>query len=428
MVVAYVFIVIAVLGMLYDYRKAVIALAPLQFILVMFDFPGMPVTSFEIISVLVFFLFFCFTKSSDWRGLFRYPFMGCVVLTIISVVGTNYFVAPHWPTATLRFISAYIFPVILWSRIQEKEDFKFLLKVMVLFAFTMSCYILAELVMGRNPYIESIIDNGMANGNVWNYTEVRFGVKRCQGFLSTPASSGFVLGLLSVLIYVVSSAMGKYRKYMALLVGLFSLCTLLSGTRSVIAAACVAWIIIVKNEALQPRYMLLKVILVMILLAAIGPYFMEIIDSFVNTDNVQGSNSEMRLNQMLIALYYWANSPIWGNGTGFIWDFVKSVDVEIYGAESIWFQLLVDMGLVGAVAYLSCVLNVMKPFVKKHKMWLFIPLGFMAGKTLSTILGVDVSLLFVCGIILIKYMEFYENDDEDEVGQDLELDVEKDEL
>jgi len=422
MAIAYVFVVIAVLGMLYDYRKAVIALAPLQFILVMFDFPGMPVSPFEIISVLVVFLFFCSTKSSDWRGLFRYPFMGCVVLTIISVVGTNYFIAPHWPTATLRFISAYVFPVILWSRIQDKDDFIFLLKSMTIFALVMAGYILFEVAVGKNPYIETIIANKWVNGNVINYDEFRFGLKRCQGFLSTPAPSGLFFGLFSVVLYEVSSSLGAARKYLALMVGLMGLCMLLSGTRSVIAASGVAWIIVAKKEAFQARYLLFKLVLVLGLLAVIGPYLYDILDSFFNTEKVQGSNADMRMEQMMITLLYWANSPIWGNGSDFVWYFVKDVNADIAGAESVWFQLLIDMGLVGVIAYLACVLSVMNALRKLDKIWIFVPLSFLVGKTLSSVLGLDVSFMFVLGVMLLKYNEFYiksddENSDETESGQ-----------
>ena len=153
--------IVAVIAMLYDFRKAVIAFAPIQFILLMFEFPGMPVSPFEIISVLIIGFFFFRTNSSDWKRLLKYPFIIGVFLTIVSIVGTNYFVAPHWPTSILRFISGYVYPIVLWSRIEDKEDFQFLLKVMILFAFVMSCYILAEVTLGNNPFISYLISNNL---------------------------------------------------------------------------------------------------------------------------------------------------------------------------------------------------------------------------------------------------------------------------
>ncbi|GEM_PF-3072353 len=412
--IAYFFIVVSIVGLLLNFRRAVILLAPLHLILVMFNFPGMPVSPFEIISVLVLLFFFCTTKTSEWRGLLKYPFRIGVFVTIISIVGTNFFVVPHWPTASLRFISAYVYPIVLWSCIKDKDDFIFLVKSMTVFALVMAGYILCEVAIGRNPYIETIVANKWVNGNVIDYTEIRFGLKRCQGFLSTPAPSGLFFGLFSVVLYEVSSSLESARKYLAPMIGLMGLCMLLSGTRSVIAASCVAWIIVVKKEAFQAKYFIFKLVLVLGLLAVIGPYLYDILDSFLNTEKVHGSNADMRMEQMMITLLYWANSPIWGNGSGFVWDFVKEVNADIAGAESVWFQLLIDMGLVGVVAYLASVFSVVNVLRKLEKIWVFVPLGFLVGKSLSSVLGMEISFMFVLGVILLKYNELYvESDDED---------------
>ena len=152
----------------------------------------------------------------------------------------------------------------------------------------------------------------------------------------------------------------------------------------------------------------------MVLLAVAGSFMLEIIDSFVNSDKVHGSNSDMRMEQLLVTLIYWARSPIWGNGNGFVWTFVKEVDADIAGAESIWFQVLLDQGLVGAVAYLGVNINAALAVFKKVKLWIFVPLGFLAGKTLSSVLGIELSLLFVLTIILLKYHEFYEKEPDEE--------------
>jgi len=80
---------------------------------------------------------------------------------------------------------------------------------------------------------------------------------------------------------------------------------------------------------------------------------------------------------------------------------------------------LLDQGLVGAIAYLGVNINAALAVFRKVKLWIFVPLGFLAGKTLSSVLGVEVSLLFVLTIILLKYHEFYEKDsDEEEVLTD----------
>lgn len=415
MSIAYVFVLIFVIGMIIDFRKTIAILAPLHLILILIPFPGMPVSDFEIVSVIALVFYLCKNPFSRWTLLVKNPFYVGIFLTLISIVGTNYFIEPHWPTSILRFISVFIYPMILWNCVDEKPIFQLLVKSMTAFGLVMSLYILIEVTIGSNPIIQTLLANEWVNEDlVIDYQEIRFGFKRCQGFMATPAGSGLFLGLFGVTLYCVSACLEEKRKYTIFLVGLFLFCTLLSGTRSVIAATAVAVLIIVRKEFFTAKFFLIKMVAVTVLLAVAGSFMLEIIDSFVNSDKVHGSNSDMRMEQLLVTLIYWARSPIWGNGNGFVWNFVKEVDADIAGAESIWFQVLLDQGLVGAVAYLGVNINAALAVFKKVKLWIFVPLGFLAGKTLSSVLGIELSLLFVLTIILLKYHEFYEKEPDEE--------------
>jgi hypothetical protein len=50
---------------------------------------------------------------------------------------------------------------------------------------------------------------------------------------------------------------------------------------------------------------------------------------------------------------------------------------------------------------------------RKVKIWMLVPLGFLVGKTLSSVLGIELSLMFVFTIILLKYHEFYGSTEDD---------------
>jgi len=409
----YVLIAVAFFGMLLDFRKTIAILAPFHLILALIPFQKMPVSIFEIIAFMALCFYLVKRPFSQWGYLVKNPFNVGIVLTLISIVGTNYFIEPHWPTSTLRFMSAFIYPMILWNCIDEKPIYRLTVMVTVAFALVMSLYILVEVSLGTNPVIQTVLANKWVNEDlVINYQEMRFGFKRCQGFLATPAGSGFFLGLFGVVLYCVSSCLEEKKKYMVILVGLFLFCSLLSGTRSVIAATAVASMIIVRKEFFSTKYFVLKMLLVMGVVAVAGSFFLEILDSFVNSNKVHGSSADMRMEQLFVTLLYWARSPIWGNGNGFVWTFVKEVDADIAGAESIWFQVLLDQGLVGAVAYLSVCINAMVVVFRKIKIWMLVPLGFLVGKTLSSVLGIELSFMFVLTIILLKHHEFYGSADD----------------
>lgn len=424
MSIAYVIIAVFFIGMLVDFRKTIAILAPLHLLLALVPFQKMPVSTFEIVSFMALGFYLVRNPFSQWPNLIKNPFYIGIVLTLISIVGTNYFIAPHWPTSILRFISAFIYPMILWNCIDEKPILQLVVKSMTVFALTMALYILIEVTIGSNPLIQTLLANKWVNEDlVIDYQEIRFGFKRCQGFLATPAGSGLFLGLFGVTLYCVSACLEEKRKYTAFLVGLFLFCTVLSGTRSVIAASTVAVLIIVRKEFFSTKFFVLKMVVIMVALAVAGSFMLEIIDSFINSDKVHGSNADMRMEQLFVTLLYWARSPIWGNGNGFVWTFVKEVDADIAGAESVWFQVLLDQGLVGAVAYLGVCINAMVAVFRKVKIWMLVPLGFLVGKTLSSVLGIELSLMFVFTIILLKYHEFYgsaeEDDDPDEKDEEV---------
>ena len=419
MSVAYVFIAVAFFGMLLDFRKTIAILAPFHLILALIPFQKMPVSAFEIVAFMALCFYLVKRPFSQWRYLVKNPFNVGIVLTLISIVGTNYFIEPHWPTSTLRFMSAFIYPMILWNCIDEKPIYRLTVMATVAFALVMSLYILVEVSLGTNPVVQTVLANKWVNEDlVIDYQEIRFGFKRCQGFLATPAGSGLFLGLFGVALYCVSACLEEKKKYTAILVGLFLFCSMLSGTRSVIAATAIAMLIIVRKEFFNTKFFLLKLILIMGVIAVAGSFFLEIVNSFVDSNKVQGSSADMRMEQLFVTLIYWARSPIWGNGNGFVWTFVKEVDADIAGAESVWFQVLLDQGLVGVVAYLGVCINAMVAVFRKVKIWMLVPLGFLVGKTLSSVLGIELSLMFVLTIILLKYHEFYgsaeDDDDPDE--------------
>ena len=390
----------------YDYKRTVFLLAPLHLVLLMLVFPGVPFSMYEVVAAMMTALAPFKLRRKERDMMRTYPFWIGSVAMFLSIAGTSYFIAPHWPTAMMTFNAYYIYPLILWACIETKEDLQSLLKAVMIFVVAMGLYSLFEMVSGSNPVIRYIISSGMGNDSVLDYDKMRFGVKRCQGFLSTPAPTGLIYGLTLATIYWVTDKFSiDMKKFLLLLYPLCAIGMFITGTRSVIAASCVALLGVAGHEMLKARFMFVKIVLLLIVLGFCAPFFIEVINAFVNTDqtSVGGSNTDMRLEQLLISLDYWANSPIWGNGSGFIWSYVQDVDKDIYGAESIWFQLLVDYGAVGAVAYMTCIINSMVSLCKKHFIWIFLPLGFLVGKTMSTVIGIEMSVLFIFSIILLKY-------------------------
>ena len=73
MSIAYVFVLIFVIGMIIDFRKTIAILAPLHLILILIPFPGMPVSDFEIVSVIALVFYLCKNPFSRWTLLVKNP-------------------------------------------------------------------------------------------------------------------------------------------------------------------------------------------------------------------------------------------------------------------------------------------------------------------------------------------------------------------
>ena len=152
--------------------------------------------------------------------------------------------------------------------------------------------------------------------------------------------------------------------------------------------------------------MLLTAIGVLILFSGL---FYDIAISIIDSDNSQvgGSSSDLREVQLEICLQYFSQNPIWGNGRNYIWEYVKPYHPMLMGAESVWFPTMVDYGLVGCINYLFIVLGTIVTLWKKLPILCFFPIAFLFGKTISIVIGVELSTLLVFTILLSKMYTYY---------------------
>ena len=129
------------------------------------------------------------------------------------------------------------------------------------------------------------------------------------------------------------------------------------------------------------------------------------VDSIVNSDKTeyaQGSSTEMRQEQLDACLEYTDQSPIWGNGRLYMWDYVKPVHPELLGAESVWFQLIVDYGLMGCLGYLFIIFACSWELYRTKKLYGILPIGYLAITSFSPDTGIQLNTLICMTLVLIK--------------------------
>jgi hypothetical protein len=120
-----------------------------------------------------------------------------------------------------------------------------------------------------------------------------------------------------------------------------------------------------------------------------------------------GSTPELRLTQLAISLSYFQTSPLWGHGKNYLWDVAKPANPGLLGAESIWFSLLVDYGLMGCLSFVFLIFACMVVLWKKDPLYATLPLAFFFGKTMSIVMDVDFDMLLVFTVLLLKIHTFH---------------------
>ena len=117
----------------------------------------------------------------------------------------------------------------------------------------------------------------------------------------------------------------------------------------------------------------------------------------------------MRQEQLDICLSYFDRSPIWGNGRMYMWDTVKYYHWELLGAESIWFPLLVDYGIMGAISFILLIASCSYLLYKKFRPLAFFPLIYFVITFVSPERGYEFNVLLTYTILLIKMHLLYNN-------------------
>ncbi len=402
---------------LLNYRVAVLLLVPFSLILHMF-----PVVDRQVFSVLdcccLGLTVLLPLKCNFISKLRTYPFLIPSLLVGFSYVITNVLAEPHWPSTVFVLNTIYCFPFVVWCVLEEERDLKLLLYAFMLYFGFCAVYALVELALGENIILGKFIQMDIVTNDVLNYDEVRFGFKRLQSVFDTPMSMGLAMGVFGYLLFEYRKMTKNSNFFVAVLMVACLILPWLSGSRSVFVAVFVLMIPIMNEVLKGDRFALLKIGLLGGGVFLLGGWVMLLVDSFVHSDTaVTGSSLDMRIMQFAVIIPFFLNSPIWGNGYAFIWSFVKQVDADILGAESVWLQLLVDFGVIGVIAYLCCIvymIKALKPVVQKKSV--ILPMAVVVGYTLSTFLGLELNFFFIVCMMLMKMKEFYvENEKSDDL-------------
>lgn len=319
---------------------------------------------------------------------------------------TNYFAEErHTPTMISNLLNICLIVVFFFRTfLSDKERLlPIFMRCSVVFSVIVGFYSVFETVTSSNPFMETMLSNGWINYDKL-VTDVRFGMKRSQGIFTMHGTNGAVATeMFVVLLGGLLSGLVKKTKFNYLIIASLLFTVFASGTRSAILSLVICSFTYLNMRILNFKRLLGVSLVVIVFYVAFSSYFDDIIRSFVDTESVGGSNKDMRQGQFDIALMFLLQSPVFGHGIGYCATHVMGVYNDMFGAESLWFPVMIDTGLLGLTGYALFFISCMIYCIKKRMPYLiFFVLGFLALNSMSSIPGFIITWIFPVLIVLMQ--------------------------
>lgn len=339
----------------------------------------------------------------------NYPFRFLIIFPFISIVTTNIFIGfDLYPI--LKLIVEYVFPIILFSVLKDYIALQKFIRILTIFLILVLLYAVYEEITITNPIMDWCVRNSKNFYFVSNKVEMRFGFKRAQSFLLYCSGLGALCNSSFFILAFLRSFKSKLvdnRKYTILLIVL-PIFSFLTGTRSVFIPFLIICLAFINVDYVKRHFLKISAIII-ISYFTITPFFKSIYYSIIQSDeieDVRGSSGNMREVQFEISKRYMDKSPIVGNGTHYTAK-VKEEDSQIFGAESIWFPLMIEQGLLGCIC-LGIVFVGMVIYLLKNRYYklLFYMLSFIVAKTIAAMAGIGEGFYFVVFVFLLRCQEF----------------------
>jgi O-antigen ligase len=248
----------------------------------------------------------------------------------------------------------------------------------------MSVYGIYNYVTASNPY-DSLISNAFDVNSSFDVYKLRGSEGdrfRINSFTAHPITYGFVVGVLLLIFLadISNSAMKNKRIFIFVSVLLF-INLLMTNSRTPLVAFTAGLLLFVTfkfNLRKKLKYLLITFFFGFLLYSMI-PFIQDKVDSVIDIaetggEKEEGSNVEMRVVQLAASYNYFIQSPIYGNGFGYIEEDLgwgdsedRVYDDDLRGFESWFFVLLIESGILGIIANFLFVIGLVLYFFRNMK-------------------------------------------------------------
>lgn len=315
--------------------------------------------------LLLFFLFYGVAHYKK-RLKNKYILKWATWLMVISALISNLLNGCNHPTAFIYTLFDYFaLPYVVFLYVHDKEDLIYLCKCFLLSALFVCLYGLYEIGTETTPLVDYI---KQINNQELIENDSRFGAHLTRSTFLFHTSLGYfaIMTIVFLMLYInqIKNMLHIKNLYFNIFVLMLASMVFLSGSRSSIAPLLI-FVVLYPFRYIVDFSRFIKngsvvVITYVFVMYFIGEYFEYVINSILYSDKYNvGSSQEMRTGQLMTVLYYFAQAPLWGHGFSFTGSLIGNVK-SLMGAESIWFGLLLDQGLIGVICFIVFIMACFK--------------------------------------------------------------------
>lgn len=384
--------------------------------------PGLPLLSLDMFMIMVFAgLFFVKRNNIEYTHV-KFPYKIPFLLLIASWTISTVFAYVGFKSAFSALIGDICDDIImiwlLWIFVEDEDDIRFLLKWFTAAFFITCIYGYFEKLTLTNPLLEYEVDLVEDQERALNFSyegDENRGGWRVQSVFFHPIGAGINWGMFVIwiftMVYIYRFESSDLKT--AIIITLLCIpCILFTSSRSPLVFLIIGSLAFVnfKNKNFN-----LAIIIGIILIIVVGPYFSEYIDnimSLVDKDaqsRVGGSDAEMRMGQLAASVALMNMSPIYGLGYKFMNEMTLGVVDDLLGLESMWFRIMTQFGTIGIIvnlifAYFSLVII---PRKYHSRQIFFLSLAYWITGTITSVPGMLTYMYYMIIFMWIKMSPTY---------------------
>ena len=396
------FILVLMCYLLYKSPQKYISIAIICYpTLLLFKLFQIPLTFYLSFILLTYYA----VKKKKWKS---NPFLLAMLLCLFSYIVSNFFgIEGSHLTLLINYFTDYLFVIVLWNAYKPTyEQNHLFIKILIVYVLINTTFSISETFSGENLFIRFLHDKGILDV-VQGENYFRHGLYRAQGLMIYNDPYGaFCCIALFYIMYSYKNRMIKDVRLLYILISLLLFAIISTGSRSILVMSVICIIPFTSTLFKKKEFLFLIVIIVIIAIGIGATYIDAVINSFVNTDNVGGSDLEMRYWQLMTTFQLFENNPIIGNGLGYIYNAISRYGA-LAGGESIIFTILIDRGLLGSISTLilwGCLFAYL--LKRRYYSMLFLLAAFIASKIATLVYGFNEAFIFLYLIPLMRQEEY----------------------